>query len=184
MPDAVADALLAVAAGHPEDAAGLARAAGTPLGDLLGGHLAASSVTGVYEEPRAFDAFISGGGNLALYAATIDALRSLHARERPGSLADLGCGDGRVTAAVVPEGCRRVVLVEPSAALLASAQARLAGRDLAVARHHTTLAGYLAEAPPPVDAAQATYALHTVEPASRPGLLAALAERVGRLAVA
>src|SRR5262245_678549 len=184
MADVLAEALLAVAAGRPDAAAGLARGAGTRLGDLLAGHLAASSVTGVYDEPRAFDAFISGGGNVALYAATLAALRSLHARERPGSLADLGCGDGRVTAAVVPDSCRRVVLVEPSAALLAAAQARLAGRDLAVTGRRTTLAGYLAEAPPPVDAAQATYALHTVEPAARPALLAALAEGVGRLAVA
>jgi SAM-dependent methyltransferase len=185
MADAIADALLAVAAGRPEVAAGLARGTGTALGDLLADHLAASSATGVYEEPSAFDAFISGGGNVALYAATIAALRSLHAGERPGSLADLGCGDGRVTAAVVPDSCHRVVLVEPSAALLAAARARLPERrDLAVTGHHTTLAGYLAEAAPPVDAAQATYALHTVEPAGRPALLAALAERVGLLAVA
>jgi hypothetical protein len=85
---------------------------------------------------------------------------------------------------VVPDGCREVVLVEPSAALLAAAEARLAGRVLAVTGHNTTLAGYLAESPPPVDAAQATYALHTVEPGARPALLAALAERIGLLAVA
>jgi SAM-dependent methyltransferase len=184
MADAVADALLAVAAGRPEEATALARGAGTALGDLLADHLAASSVSGVYEAPHAFDAFISGGGNVGLYAATIDALRSLHAREHPGSLADLGCGDGRVTAAVVPETCRRAVLVEPSAALLDTARARLTGRGLAVTAHQTTLAGYLAAAPPPVDAAQATYALHTVDPAGRRELLAALAERVGVLAVA
>jgi SAM-dependent methyltransferase len=184
MADAVTEALLAMAAGRPQEAADLARGASTALGDLLADHLAAASVTGVYEEPSAFDAFISGGGNVALYAATIAALRAVHARERPGSLADLGCGDGRVTAAVVPDGCREVVLVEPSAALLAAAQAGLAGRALAVTGHNTTLAGYLAEAPPPVDAAQATYALHTVEPGARPALLAALAERIGLLAVA
>jgi len=184
MADAVTEALLATAAGRPQEAADLARGASTALGDLLADHLAAASVTGVYEEPSAFDAFISGGGNVALYAATIAALRAVHARERPGSLADLGCGDGRVTAAVVPDGCREVVLIEPSAALLAAAQARLAGRVPAVTGHNTTLAGYLAEAPPPVDAAQATYALHTVEPGARPALLAALAERIGLLAVA
>ena len=184
MADAVTEALLATAAGRPQEAADLARGASTALGDLLADHLAAASVTGVYEEPSAFDAFISGGGNVALYATTIAALRAVHARERPGSLADLGCGDGRVTAAVVPDGCREVVLVEPSAALLAAAQARLAGRVPAVTGHNTTLAGYLDEAPPPVDAAQATYALHTVEPGARPALLAALADRIGLLAVA
>jgi SAM-dependent methyltransferase len=182
--DDVARALLAVADGRPAEAARLARGSGTALGALLADHLATAPAGGVYEAPRAFEAFVSGGGNVGLYAATIGALGSLHARERPGSLVDLGCGDGRVTAAVIPADCRRVDLVEPSAALLAAARARLAGRDLTVTAHATTLAGYLAAAPPPVDAAQATYALHTVDPATRPALLAALAERVGVLAVA
>lgn len=184
MADLVAESLLALASGHPTDAAALARASGTALGRLLADHLAAGTATGVYEEPRAFESFISGGGNVRLYAATVDALRSLHARDRPRSLADIGCGDGRVTAAVIPDGCGRVDLVEPSAALLAAAQARLADRDLEVVAHGTTLAGYVAAAPPPVDAAQATYALHTDEPAARPALLAGLAERAGVLAVA
>jgi len=182
--DDVARALLAVADGRPTEAARLARGSGTALGALLADHVATAPAGGVYEEPRAFEDFISGGGNVGLYAATIAALGSLHARERPASLADLGCGDGRVTAAVIPEQCRRVDLVEPSAALLAAAQARFAGRDLTVTAHATTLAGYLAAGPPPVDAAQTTYALHTVDPGTRPALLAALAERVGVLAVA
>jgi SAM-dependent methyltransferase len=180
----VAEALLAVADGRPGAAARLARDSGTALGALLADHLTASPGGGVYEEPRAFEAFISGGGNVGLYAATIAALGARHARDRPGSLVDLGCGDGRVTAAVIPDSCRRVDLVEPSAALLATAAARLAGRDLTVAAHGTTLAGYLAASPAPVDSAQATYALHTVDPGTRPALLAALAERVGGLAVA
>src|SRR5262245_38831540 len=176
--------LLAPPHRRPAEAARLARGSGTALGALLADHLAAAPAGGVYEQPRAFEAFISGGGNVGLYAATIAALGSLHARHRPGSLVDLGCGDGRVTAAVIPDGCRRVDLVEPSAALLAAAQARLAERDLAAAAPVTTVAGYLAAAPPPVDAAQATYALHTVDPGTRPALLAELAGRVGVLAVA
>ena len=182
----MAEALLAVAGGRPGEAADAARASGTVLGALLADHLWASPAGGVYEEPRAFEAFISGGGNLGLYAATSAALRSLHAQGRPRSLVDVGCGDGRVTAAVVPDSCRRVDLVEPSAALLAAAVARFAGRDVTVAAYDTTLAGYLTAAPaaPPVDAAQATFALHTVDPVARPELLAALAERAGVLAIA
>ena len=182
----MAEALLAVADGRPGDAAEEARASGTVLGALLADHLTASPGGGVYGEPRAFEAFISGGGNLGLYAATSAALRSLHAQRRPRSLVDVGCGDGRVTAAVVPDSCRRADLVEPSAALLAAAVARLAGRDVTVAAYDTTLAGYLAAVPaaPPVDAAQATFALHTVDPGTRPELLGALAERVGVLAIA
>src|SRR5262245_52424053 len=105
MADAVDDlarALLAVADRRPVEAARLARDSGTALGGLLADHLATVPASGVYEEPRAFEAFISGGGNVGLYAATIATLGSLHAREGPGSLADLGCGDGRVTAAVIP----------------------------------------------------------------------------------
>jgi SAM-dependent methyltransferase len=189
----VVDALLALAAGDPDGAAAVARAAaaadpGARLPPLLAAHLAGPGGSGVYDEPRAFAAFISGGGNVGLYAATIAALRAWHERRGTLALADVGCGDGRVTAGVIPPTCARVDLVEPSAALLAAATGRLAaaGVESEVVAHEATLSGWLAALPDGVrrDAAQATFALHAVEPGERRRALAALRDHVGALAVA
>jgi hypothetical protein len=76
--------------------------------------------------------------------------------------------------------------VEPSPALLVAAVDRLAGRDVAVEAHETTLAGWLAGTAGPAGAghAQATYALHAVAPGERAPALAALRERVDGLGLA
>jgi Methyltransferase domain len=189
----VIDALLALAAGDPAGAAAAVRAAadadpGARLPRLLAAHLGGRARTGVYEQPPAFAEFISGGGNVALYASTIGALRAWHDRRGTAALADIGCGDGRVTAGVIPLTCRRIDLVEPSAALLDAATTRLtaAGVEAEVVVHETTLSGWLAGLPDGVtrDAAQSTFALHAVEPAERSQALAALRDQVGALAVA
>jgi Methyltransferase domain len=193
MAEEVVDALLALAAGDLHGAAAAARAAadadpGARLPRLLAAHLGGPGTTGVYEEPQAFAEFISGGGNVALYASTIGALRAWHDRRGTAALADIGCGDGRVTAGVIPPTCARVDLVEPSAALLEAATMRLtaAGVDAEVVAHETTLSGWLAGLPDRVtrDAAQSTFALHAVEPAARARALAALRDHVGALALA
>lgn len=192
--DLVAAALTALAGGDAEAALDLARrAAGRSPEDLLpralAAHLERAAAGTVYDEPSAFQAFISGGGNVALYATTIAALRTLHAGRRTRALVDIGCGDGRVTAGALTGSCRRVDLVEPSTALLDQAVARLAGRDVEVAAHASTLTGWLAG--PAGDEgghgdgdAQSTFALHAVEPAARAAALAGLRGRVAGLAVA
>jgi Methyltransferase domain len=189
----VIDALLALAAGEPAGAAAAARAAadadpGARLPRLLAAHLGGRARTGVYEQPRAFAEFISGGGNVALYASTIGALRAWHDQRGTAALADIGCGDGRVTAGVIPPTCGRIDLVEPSAALLDAATTRLAaaGVEAELVVHETTLSRWLAGLPDGVtrDAAQSTFALHAVEPAERSRALAALRDQVGALAVA
>ncbi|HET6952745.1 MAG TPA: class I SAM-dependent methyltransferase [Acidimicrobiales bacterium] len=184
-----AEALLALAAGDAAGAAGLARQAaarapGARLPRALADHLARAAAGTVYDEPSAFQEFISGGGNLALYATTTTALRALHAGRRTTAVTDIGCGDGRVTAGARPATCRRVDLVEPSAPLLAEAVARLAGRPVTVEAHATTLAGYLAGPAGPVGYAQSTFALHAVAPAARGDALVALRSRVDGLALA
>ena len=182
------EALLALAAGDAATAARAATAAGPAdrLAAVLAAHLDRPAGPGVYDQPRAFAAFISGGGNTALYASTIAALADWHRGRGTVALADIGCGDGRVTAGSVPPTCRRVDLVEPSAALLAEAGSRLAGTAETVVPHAATLTGWLTGLPDGVarDAAQATFALHAVEPAERRRALADLAGHVGALAVA
>ena len=189
----VIDALLALAAGDPAAAAAAARAGadadpGARLPRLLADNLGGAGRTGVYEEPRAFAEFISGGGNVALYASTTGELRAWHDRRETAALADIGCGDGRVTAGVIPPSCSRIDLIEPSAALLDAAAERLTAARVhaEVAVHETTLSGWLAGLPDGVtrDAAQSTFALHAVEPAERARALAGLRDHVAALAVA
>ena len=89
----------------------------------LADHLARPPGEGVYDEADAFASFISHGGNPVLYRRTIAALGALHARLRPATVLDVGCGDGRVTAGVLGPWTRSVDLVEPSRELLARAAA-------------------------------------------------------------
>src|SRR4051794_93179 len=121
----VTDALRALAEGDWTAAATTARlvAAEQPEGRLpvaLAEYLEALPAPGVYDEPSAFEAFIDNGNNPELYRRTIEQLHQVHAERVPGSVMDIGCGDGRVTASVLSPSTRQLDLVEPSEQLLAS----------------------------------------------------------------
>jgi SAM-dependent methyltransferase len=189
--DHIADALLAVAAGDQDRAMASARAAtldgpaGTPsrrLADALLRHLDRGEGD-VYGSPAAFERFIDGGGNVALYERAHAALAERHARHGPATVLDLGCGDGRLSLAALQPGLTRLDLVEPSAELLATAQARLAGHP--VVAHQRTAQELVDTLADEVgwDIAQSTFALHAVPPADRARVLAALARHVRRLLV-
>jgi SAM-dependent methyltransferase len=189
--DRIADSLLAVAAGDNDRALANARAAtrgaasGTPqsrLADALLRHLeGGEGGRGVYTDPAAFERFIDGGGNVALYQRAHAALAERHARLAPDTVVDLGCGDGRLTGAAIRPGLERLDLVEPSAELLAAARERLRGQPIVA---HQSTAQQLVDTLPDGarwDVAQSTFALHAVPPADRQRVLAALAERARHL---
>lgn len=140
----------------------------------------------VYTSPEALTRFIDGGSNRALYDALHAALRERYAEVGPGSLVDLGCGDGRVARAALVASIGRVDLVEPSAALLDLAAGALAGLVPDVRAHTATAADFLAGAAAGErwDVAQSTFALHTMPAGERASVLSALAGRVGRLFMA
>ena len=71
------------------------------LANALRTHLVGAETAGAYDSPEAFTAFIDGGGNVALYERLIEQVATIHDLAAPVSVADIGCGDGRVTAAVV-----------------------------------------------------------------------------------
>jgi SAM-dependent methyltransferase len=168
------DVLLDAAAGQPTVKAALDR------------HLAAGG--DVYADPAAFQRFIDGGGNVALYREAAGALRELYARLQPRRALDIGCGDGRLTSALLGPGLDQLDLVEPSAKLLQDAVARLAGTGsvgaTVVAPHRTTAQELVHRPPDEVwDVAQSTFALHALDPRARRSVLSALAASIRRLVV-
>ncbi|WP_436794651.1 class I SAM-dependent methyltransferase [Actinospongicola halichondriae] len=182
----VADALLHLAAGDTNAAVvecGRVERS-SPLAAHLARHLVGPASTAVYVDPAAFERFISGGSNVDLYAQTIQVLAELNERRRPASLLDIGCGDGRITAAVLPTSCERIHLLEPSTAMLEKAVARVAR---VVDDVRTTRAGFedlFTDRPHDVwDAVQSTFALHTLPPQECIDSLRKLARRTRSLAV-
>ena len=183
---AVAEALRALADGDREGAA--RTAAGStrgPLGPALAEHLRRPPGVGVYDEAGAFEAFIGNGANPELYRRTIGALADLHAGLRPGSVLDVGPGDGRVTAGALGPATASVDLVEPSADLLARAVAALDGHGADVRPHALGAAHFLDGLGPATgwDLVQSTFALHTLPPEER-RVLGAIARRTEHLAIA
>jgi len=139
----------------------------------------------VYDAPAAFQAFIDGGSNRSLYDATIAAIRAEHRSLGTRALLDIGCGDGRVAHGVAPATCIRLDLIEPSADLLAQAVARCAVGGLPVVEHQGTLADARQELDATRwDAAQSTFALHTIPPAERVEQLGWVRARTDALLVA
>ncbi len=140
---------------------------------------------GVYDEPSAFEAFIDNGDNPRLYERTIEVVGGLHQRLAPESVLDIGCGDGRVTAAVVGTA-RRVDLVEPSASLLDSAVAAIGDAGPVVTPHPSDIESFLGASSsdtPTWDLAQSTFALHSLAPSVRHAVFERLAERTSVLAM-
>lgn len=182
--EAISQALVSVAEGDID-------AAVDRLGAIEGSRLAAGLIQGladdradgVYVDPAAFTRFIDSGPNDRLYGAVDAALgRWVASAANVDSVVDIGCGDGRVTSAVVPDDVMRIELVEPSDALLQQATARLASRP--VTAFGKDVAGWLATgAEPRVDMGWATFALHNLPPEDRRSALRGIATRVGRFAV-
>lgn len=187
----LADALLALGASDPDRASAcvhdaLAAAPDDALAAALLRHLDDLASGDVYEHPDAFTAFIDHGTNPELYRRTIDALRSVHATHRPRAVLDIGCGDGRVTLAALAGAPHdaRVVLVEPSAELLATARVAFAAVGRAVEAHATGIEEHLDATAEEYDLVQSTFALHNLDSARRAPVLARLAARTSRLAIA
>lgn len=164
-----------------------ARAQALDPDDLLARALAdhlARGTDDVYTDPEAFERFIDGGGNVGLYERAGRALAGVHAERRPAHVLDIGCGEGRLTAASLREGLRRLDLVEPSAELLARACRRLDDNGVEVVAHPIGAEDLAAAVPDRRwEVAQSTFALHAVPPAVRAAVLADLAGRVEALLV-
>lgn len=175
------------------------------LGSALSRHLRREDHGSVYDQPAAFEAFIRGGGNVPLYSAVSAALAGLHDEHRPGTLLDVGCGDGTALLPALQTARHhpaRVDVVEPSGPLLQAAVPGLhrwrdsvrdsvedaAGdRSPVVRTWPVTVQDLLADqrggTPPGWDLVESTFALHTLAHHERSAVLRALRPRTGRLAL-
>lgn len=187
-------ALAALVRGDRPGAERAARAAAAdddgPLALALAAHLGANGGQRVYDQPAAFDAFVGGGGNIGLYQSVAFALGELYQRHGVVEVLDIGVGEGTALLPAIQRAAHRPVsvdLVEPSAALLDAALARLSRADLGVtvrpwqmgaqdfvAQHLSTRTWSLA---------QSTFALQSLPPHERAQVLRALRPHVGHLAV-
>lgn len=187
-------ALAALAHGDRPGAERAARAAADdddgPLALALAEHLAGSGGQRVYDQPAAFNAFVGGGGNIGLYESVAAALGELYQRHRVTNVLDVGVGEGTALLPALQRAAHRPVavdLVEPSAALLDAALARLARADLDVtvrpwqmsaqdfvAEHLVTRTWSLA---------QSTFALQSLPPSECTQVLRALRPHIGHLAI-
>ncbi|WP_433273907.1 class I SAM-dependent methyltransferase [Actinosynnema sp. CS-041913] len=178
----ITSALAALTAGDRVRARDLASTGDSPLARALTAYLASDADGTVYDQPAAFKAFIGGGGNIGLYEAVSAALADLYDRARPVSLLDIGCGDGRaLLPALTGHRPSRLTLVEPSEALLEVA-VRGVPEGIGLDARNTRVEPFAASCGE-FDLAESTFALHALPHEVRDEVLAALAPKVGVLAV-
>lgn len=177
------DVLLLVASGDRHRAAALAADSPGLLCAALAAHLGAGATGAVYDEARAFQAFISNGTNPALYDRTIAAAAEVQRLRQPGSVLDIGCGDGRVSAGSLARSVERLDLVEPADALLDEALSRIGGQ-IELLGHRSTVEEFLAANAARWDLVQSTFAMHNLAPSARRTVWAELARRTSVLVIA
>ncbi|NID04870.1 hypothetical protein HBF26_08220 [Luteibacter jiangsuensis] len=183
----LANALTALEAGkdgEARDLLAMASERGSHMAAGLLHTLAGSEVSNAYDQPRAFERFIRGDGNRALYDAVSAELASIYATHRPHSLLDIGAGDGMALAPAVrasDDAINRLDVVEPNTTLLASLMANLP----MVEGHETTLEQFVSDLPATAhwDMAQSTFALQSIAPDARKTALRLLAAHVDRLVI-
>jgi hypothetical protein len=179
-------ALAALAAGKDDDArAVLTRARNTsPMARALLRAVAVGSEANAYDAPRAFEVFIRGGGNMALYRAVSTLLAATYDRYRPVDMIDIGAGDGMAllpaiaTAAYPP---RHVDVVEPNPRMFA----RLGEAFPLHAGYNQSFEEFAGNLKPGRrwQLAQSTFALQSVPPHARVTALRKLAAHVDRLVI-
>lgn len=177
------EVLRLLASGDRAGATDLATTSPGALCAALAAHLSRDAAAPVYDDARAFQAFISHGSNPALYERTIAEIADVQHQHRPASVLDIGCGDGRITAESLAPGVERLDLVEPAAAMLDQAVARLGGRGGVTARAETVEQA-LARTDHHWDLVQSTFAMHNLAPRARRDVWADLAGRTRILLLA
>ena len=184
--DTLGAALQALAQGRQADAGVLLMdASGLHMASALLTLVASETPTGAYDQAEAFEAFIQGGGNVALYDALSGFLATAYDHLLPVSLLDIGAGNGLALVPALQRARtppRFIDVVEPNAELLASLSRSL---DLHAA-HRLGFEAFVERLPVGSrwDAAQSTFALQSIPPKERRLALQRLAPHIDVLLVA
>jgi ubiquinone/menaquinone biosynthesis C-methylase UbiE len=140
----------------------------------------------IYSEGDAFSAFISGGGNLPLYDNARAMLTERLQAVRPGSLLDIGPGEGSLIVPVAAALEREMVLTfcEPAVALLDRALDFAWDCGLRPDAYPYPIQELLKYVDSTWEVAVATWSLQNVPPRERAELFRRLSKRVRRLYIA
>lgn len=179
-------ALAELAAGREGDAIAALKGAreGSFMARALLRSLTEKQEANAYDAPLAFEAFIRGGGNVALYGAVSGALSRAYDLYRPERLIDIGAGDGMAllpALAATAHPPRQVDVVEPNVAMFT----KLAAGFSLHAGYNQGLESFVAGlgADDHWELAQATFALQSIPPDARKPALRTLTSHVDRLVI-
>lgn len=145
--------------------------------------LLANETGNVYETGEAFGAFIRGGGNVALYQKTTEALRSVYASSPVSRLLDIGVGDGKALLPSLPQDVEHVDVLEPSTPMLNVVEKALSERSVSFRSWNSTLEVFARESHDSWDLAQATFSLQSIQPDARREQLSWLSQHCKRFAI-
>jgi hypothetical protein len=140
--------------------------------------------TSVYLSPEAFSAFIRGGGNRALYAATSNYLQAVYTQTSAARILDIGVGDGLALLPALTKTIAQIDLIEPSLALLEQTSARLREHNVLHTAFQGTLQDFIAQADTHWDIIQATFSLQSIMLTERVPLLAWMRAHGQRILIA
>ncbi|MET0136462.1 MAG: class I SAM-dependent methyltransferase [Kibdelosporangium sp.] len=136
-----------------------------------------------YDDPAPFTAFATGGGNVGLYRAAHQVLRSVYAELGSVRLLDIGTGEGHALLPALTSDVAEVDVVEPSKQRLALVGAELARRGLTHRAHPRTVQEFVTDGQATTwDLVQETFALLTLTRAERIELFTWLRPRAKQLA--
>lgn len=145
----------------------------------------------VYVTGDAFAAFIRGGGNVPLYAAVSEALRTIYAGYDALHLLDIGVGDGLALLPALTDSVAANLdtldLIEPSEAMLEHTVEQLRVHAIPHAAHNMTLQTFMqqhADADAHWDVIQATWSLQSIAPDERAAVFAWLRAHGDRVLIA
>ncbi|MBI5961749.1 MAG: class I SAM-dependent methyltransferase [Chloroflexi bacterium] len=130
----------------------------------------AQGKAGVYVDGEAFAAFIRGGGNVGLYAATSAALSAIYRETSALHLLDIGVGDGMALLPALTGPLARLDLIEPSAPMLERTTGALHTRGIPFQAANCTLQEFMARPAGQWDVMQATFSLQSVPLTDRPAV--------------
>lgn len=147
------------------------------------GRVASQGKHNVYVSGEAFAAFIGGGGNIPLYAATSAALHAAYGEYERLDVLDIGAGNGHALIPALTPNIDRLGVVEPSAALLAELRERLEASGRPIEAFAVTAQEFARQESSSWTIIQATYSLHSIPPEERPELLRRLRDLGQRLLI-